>query len=124
MVNFKFSVFVLLVFGLWACGSTSKWNKLFEGHSISDFEVLNGAAEFKVVNGGIVGISKSNTPNTFLAENSIYQMMMPRYIDDPSLDDKDIADLVSYISSTFAVNGGGVSENEVNILRQKIKNGI
>jgi hypothetical protein len=40
-------------------------------------------------------------------------MMMPRYINDLSLDENDIAGLVSYISSIFSEKCGGVSREYV-----------
>lgn len=43
------------------------WEKLFNGKDLNNWRVLNGTAEFKIENGVIVGVSKINTPNTFLA---------------------------------------------------------
>lgn len=43
------------------------WEKLFNGKNLNNWRVLNGTAEFKIENGVIVGVSKINTPNTFLA---------------------------------------------------------
>jgi len=51
-----------------------------------------------------------------------YQMMMPKYLNDPSLDDNDISDLVSYISSSFSKNGGGISASQVKMLRNELTN--
>ena len=49
-----------------------KWENLFNGKNLKGWTVLNGTAEYKVENGAIVGTSKLNTPNTFLATNKIY----------------------------------------------------
>ncbi len=43
------------------------WEELFNGKNLNNWRVLNGTAEFKIENGVIVGVSKINTPNTFLA---------------------------------------------------------
>ncbi|MCI0496553.1 DUF1080 domain-containing protein [candidate division KSB1 bacterium] len=43
------------------------WQDLFNGKDLKNWEVLNGTAAFKVEGGEIIGISKLNTPNTFLA---------------------------------------------------------
>ena len=39
---------------------------LFNGKNLKGWEVINGTAEYKVVNKEIVGTSKLNSPNTFL----------------------------------------------------------
>lgn len=50
----------------------SKWQPLFNGKNLKGWIKLNGSAEYKVVDGAIVGISKMNTPNTFLATKKTY----------------------------------------------------
>jgi hypothetical protein len=60
------SVLCLTVF------SQAKWENLFNGKNLKDWTKLNGTAEFKVVDGTIVGVSKMNTPNTFLATKKVY----------------------------------------------------
>lgn len=52
--------------------SQSNWESLFNGRNLRNWTKLNGTAEFKVVDGIIVGTSKMNTPNTFLATNRTY----------------------------------------------------
>lgn len=49
-----------------------KWESLFNGKNLKNWKKLNGDAEFKVMNGTIVGISKVGTPNTFLATKKYY----------------------------------------------------
>lgn len=49
-----------------------KWESLFNGKNLKGWKKLNGKAEFKVKDGMIVGISKLNTPNTFLATEKNY----------------------------------------------------
>lgn len=48
------------------------WEMLFNGSDFSNFEQLNGEATFLVEDGVMVGISKLNTPNSFLATKQTY----------------------------------------------------
>ena len=52
--------------------SQATWENLFNGKNLKGWTKLNGTAEYKVENGTIIGISKLNTPNTFLATNKTY----------------------------------------------------
>ena len=52
--------------------SAQDWEPLFNGKNLSGWKKLNGKAEYKVVDGAIVGISKMGTPNTFLATKKTY----------------------------------------------------
>jgi hypothetical protein len=49
-----------------------KWENLFNGKTLDGWEKLDGAAEYTVVKGEIVGHSKVNTKNTFLATKKNY----------------------------------------------------
>ena len=69
----KIVILVILVaisFGTYA--AKGNWEKLFNGKDLTGWERLNGTAEYTIVNGEIVGTSKSNSPNTFLATTKIY----------------------------------------------------
>lgn len=50
----------------------SNWESLFNGKNLKGWKKLNGNAEYKVEDGAIVGISKLNTPNTFLTNGKMY----------------------------------------------------
>ena len=52
--------------------SAQDWEPLFNGKNLIGWKKLNGKAEYKVVDGAIVGISKMGTPNTFLATKKTY----------------------------------------------------
>lgn len=52
--------------------SQTNWENLFNGKNLNGWTKLNGTAEYKVEDGAIVGISKLNTPNTFLATKKTY----------------------------------------------------
>ncbi|MDG2108662.1 MAG: DUF1080 domain-containing protein [Flavobacteriaceae bacterium] len=48
------------------------WKNLLQNNKLDNFKQLNGEAEFKLENGILVGISKLNTPNSFLATKKRY----------------------------------------------------
>ncbi len=48
------------------------WTDLFNGKDLSGWHQLNGKAEYRVVDGVIVGTSKMNTANSFLVTNKNY----------------------------------------------------
>ncbi|MEZ4994598.1 MAG: DUF1080 domain-containing protein [Saprospiraceae bacterium] len=48
------------------------WTPLFNGKDFTGFKKLNGDAEYRIEGDVIVGISKENTPNTFLATEKTY----------------------------------------------------
>ncbi len=52
--------------------SAQNWQPLFNGKNLSGWKKLNGNAEYKVEDGAIVGVSKMNTPNTFLSTKNKY----------------------------------------------------
>jgi len=61
----------LAIYNITASGQDG-WVDLFNGADFSNFEQLNGNATYKVENGEMVGISRLNTPNSFLATKSTY----------------------------------------------------
>ncbi|MDR2954873.1 MAG: DUF1080 domain-containing protein, partial [Prevotella sp.] len=52
--------------------AAQNWEPLFNGKNLKGWKKLNGKAEYKIVDGTIVGISKMGTPNTFLATEKNY----------------------------------------------------
>jgi hypothetical protein len=48
------------------------WQQLFNGKDLKNFKQLNGNATFKVENGEMIGISRQNTPNSFMATKRTY----------------------------------------------------
>ncbi|HEY3389680.1 MAG TPA: DUF1080 domain-containing protein, partial [Prolixibacteraceae bacterium] len=58
-------ILIVISFGTYA--AKGEWEKLFNGKDLNGWERLNGTAEYTIVNGEIVGTSKTNSPNTFLA---------------------------------------------------------
>ncbi|MEZ5070871.1 MAG: DUF1080 domain-containing protein [Bacteroidales bacterium] len=49
-----------------------EWVDLFNGKDLKGWKQLDGSAEFRVENGEIVGVSKTGTPNSFLATEAVY----------------------------------------------------
>jgi len=66
---------------------SSEWQYLFNGKNLKGWRVLDGKAEFKVKDGVIIGVSKMDTPNTFLATKKTYTDFILEYeaLIDPDL---------------------------------------
>lgn len=52
--------------------SAQNWQPLFNGKNLNGWKKLNGNAEFKVEDGAIVGVYKTDSPSTFLATKKNY----------------------------------------------------
>tara|TARA_R110002049_G_scaffold308913_1_gene514895 strand:+ start:48437 stop:49798 length:1362 start_codon:yes stop_codon:yes gene_type:complete len=67
-------VFTLIL--LSSCGQEKKddlpWVELFDGKTLNGWTSIGGDATYEVNEGTIIGISKLNTPNTFLRSDEIY----------------------------------------------------
>lgn len=63
---------VLLLSAAGASGAQTPWKSLFNGKNLKGWKTLNGTAEYRVVEGAIVGTSKLGTPNTFLRTDKEY----------------------------------------------------
>lgn len=68
----KKSILLSLIMLLATSLPAQNWVPLFDGKTLKGWKILNGKAEYKVVDGTIVGISKLGTPNTFLATEKNY----------------------------------------------------
>ncbi len=64
------AIAAIVTISAWA--QEPKWENLFNGRNLRGWEKLNGTAEYKIEDNAIVGISKMNTPNTFLATKKMY----------------------------------------------------
>jgi len=63
---------IILVLFCQASPTNDGWDMLFNGKDFSNFEQLNGEATFLIEDGAMVGISKLNTPNSFMATKKTY----------------------------------------------------
>lgn len=61
-----------LLFLISSIQASNGWQELFNGKDFDNFHQLNGEAIYKVENGEMVGISKMNTPNSFLATKATF----------------------------------------------------
>ena len=52
--------------------NAQEWVDLFNGKNLKGWEKLDGSAEFRVENGEVIGVSRTGTPNTFMATKKIY----------------------------------------------------
>ncbi len=68
----KKNIIMLLCLLCAAAGWAQNWQPLFNGKNLNGWKRLNGNAEYKVEDGAIVGVSKMNTPNTFLATKNTF----------------------------------------------------
>ncbi|MDP4175246.1 MAG: DUF1080 domain-containing protein [Bacteroidota bacterium] len=72
MRKFLVVITITILTSLTLSAKDNGWKNLFNGKNLDGWKVLNGNAEFKVNNGIIEGISKINSPNTFLATEKQY----------------------------------------------------
>lgn len=80
MKKFTISLLQLLIISVSIHAQNSDgWTNLFNGKNLKGWKVLDGTAEFKVQNGEIIGISKMNTQNTFLATQETYSDFILEY---------------------------------------------
>lgn len=68
----KYRILTLMCLCMTVSISAQTWEPLFNGKNLKGWERLNGKAEYKVEDGAIVGYTKADTPNTFLATKKDY----------------------------------------------------
>jgi hypothetical protein len=68
----KRNVLILLLIATAVALNAQEWVDLFNGQNLEGWEKLDGSAKYRVENGEIIGVSKTKTPNTFLATKDIY----------------------------------------------------
>jgi hypothetical protein len=69
-MKYKYLLLLLLFSG--AMTAQENWESLLKDKNLSNFEKLNGTAEYEYEDGVLTGITKANTPNTFLATKKRY----------------------------------------------------
>ena len=52
--------------------NAQEWVELFNEKNLKGWEKIDGAAEYRVEDGEVVGVSKTGTPNTFMATKKVY----------------------------------------------------
>ena len=68
----KKALAIVCVAGCCMTAAAQNWQPLFNGKNLNGWTRLNGKAEYKVVDGTIVGKPKVGQPNTFLATKAHY----------------------------------------------------
>ena len=69
----KRSLLVLMVAAVATISiNAQEWVELFNGKNLKGWEKLDGSAEYSVENGEVIGVSKTGTPNTFMATKKVY----------------------------------------------------
>jgi len=68
----KLTTFILIGSLAIAGLNAQEWTELFNGKNFKGWHKLDGTAEYKVENGEVIGISKTGTPNTFMATKKLY----------------------------------------------------
>jgi len=69
-VNLLFIVSLLLYGSV--LSAQENWEILFNGKDLSNFEQLNGNAKYEIKNQELIGTSRLNTPNSFMATRKTY----------------------------------------------------
>jgi hypothetical protein len=62
-----------------SCFAQKEWTSLFNGKNLKDWKKLNGTAEYKTEDNTITGISKTGSPNTFLATTKEFTNFILEY---------------------------------------------
>jgi len=68
----KRNVFILMMMAAAGTLNAQEWVDLFNGKNLKGWEKLDGSAEYRVENAEIIGVSKTGTPNTFMATKMVY----------------------------------------------------
>ncbi|WOD42203.1 3-keto-disaccharide hydrolase [Hwangdonia lutea] len=115
IVNFKTFRLYALICALTLCFSNNEadaqvsnneWIDLFNGKDLTGWKQLNGTAKYRVENGEIIGTTKTNIPNSFLATEKKYDDFILEFevLVDPSINSG-----VQFRSNSFkAYNNGRV----------------
>ena len=91
----------------------NSWQNLFNGKDLSGWKVLNGAAEYRVEDGAIVGESRVNTPNTFLVTEQTFSDFILEY--EARLDGDMNSGVQIRSSSTTDYQGGRVHGYQIEL---------
>ena len=68
----KRNVLILLIMAAAISLHAQEWVDLFNGKNLKGWEKLDGSAEYRVDDGQVIGVSKTGTPNTFMATKKVY----------------------------------------------------
>src|SRR5436190_2351346 len=66
------AIILIIASNLSAQNNKGGWINLFDGKSLNGWKKVAGAAEYKIEDGAILGVTVPNTPNTFLITEKVY----------------------------------------------------
>lgn len=72
MQKFTNLIIIILILLGYSLRAQENWEILFNGKDLSNFQQLGGTAKYKIDNGELVGISRMDTPNSFMATKKNY----------------------------------------------------
>jgi len=67
-----FSLLLILFLSIVSVSAQDNWELLFNGQDLKNFHQLNGNAKYTIKNGELIGTSKMDTPNSFMATKEMY----------------------------------------------------
>ena len=68
----KRSVIIWMMLAVAVTLNAQEWVDLFNGKNLKAWEKLDGSAEYRVENGEVIGLTRTGTPNTFMATKEVY----------------------------------------------------
>lgn len=68
----KRNLLIVMMMASVASLGAQQWTDLFNGKNLKGWEKLDGSAEYRVENGEVIGVSRTGTPNTFMATKKVY----------------------------------------------------
>lgn len=68
----KLGALLMVVFFGMTLLNAQEWVDLFNGKNLKGWEQLDGTADYRVENGEVIGVSKTGTPNSFMATKKVY----------------------------------------------------
>ena len=75
----KRNVLIVMLMAAAITLQAQEWVELFNGKNLKGWEKLDGSAEYRVENGEVIGVSKTKTPNTFMATKKVYGNFILEY---------------------------------------------
>ncbi|MCD4710831.1 MAG: DUF1080 domain-containing protein, partial [Bacteroidales bacterium] len=75
----KQNVLILMLMVATVTLNAQEWVDLFNGKNLKGWEKLDGSAGYRVENGEVIGVSKTGTPDSFMATKKLYSDFILEY---------------------------------------------
>ncbi|PCJ96507.1 MAG: hypothetical protein COA50_06925 [Flavobacteriaceae bacterium] len=72
MGKIKIQILIIIFMSCLSVSAQENWKKLFNGKDLSNFQQLNGDAQYEIKNQELIGTSKLGIPNSFMATKKTY----------------------------------------------------